>query len=1014
MAGTIKGITIEIGGDTTTLQKALKDVEGKSRELNKELRDIEKSMKFNPDSFELLDQKARVAKEAIANLKDKLTTLKAAQEQASEALKNGDIGQDQYDALSREILKTENQLKSYEKTLKESSQEEVENKKAADERKKSLEDLQKSGEQLKQEEEKLKKEYKLQVAELGNNAKASEKLAAKKEKLKNQIANTAKQVENLEKQLQAAKGIYGENSTEVKKLEQSLIEAKTKVADLTNEFQKMGGKLEEIAKKFPEVGGKLEDLGKSMTMKVTAPIAAGFAVAYKGAADLEDALGATKQIFGDHSKDVDKWTSNMQDYYGVSKSEALDYANTMGAMLKNIGGKTDEEAAKMSEKLVKLAGDLSAMFGGSTEDAVRALTGALKGNNSMLDNYGMGVNEATIKSKALEMGLKSEKGEMSLAAKQAATLALIMEQTGDAQGQAAREADGASGTMKAFQKNLKDLKDTFGKELLPVLTPFIKELSNLIKAFGKLKPGTKKAIVGFGLLLAAIGPILTIFGKLMKVIGTFSGAMAIVKGATTAGATPAMIGLSKVIPVLVKGFGLIKGACVAVGAAFNMGPIAGALALAVAIGVLIAAFKNWDKIKEIIGNVAEAISEKLKDMKGKLSEWGTEVSDKVIEKFSNLKEKAGEKWKEISETISESWSSFKEKTSETWDTITEYLSQKWGEIKEKASEWGTNISEKLSDLWTSFSEKTKESWDSIKESLGETWNSIKETASDWGNSIKETLGQAWGDFKDKSIETWNSLKESLGETWNNLKETAKTKFDEISEALSQSIQGIKEKISPIFESIAKGVSDKWDKIKSNTSTIWDSIKENLGGKIDSIKQSISKLGDLKQWFSTLWNDIKQNTSSKWEAIKEAAMRPLKTLLSNIKNFFRKVKDLFNIKLEFPKIKLPKFKVDGKFSLNPPSVPKISVQWNKMGGIFRRPTIFSTPAGLQGVGEAGAEAVLPIEKLKDFMNEVLDARENKGGDTYVFNVKFDEISELEQFLRMAKAKKRLAKQGDINA
>lgn len=61
MAGNIRGITIEIGGDTTTLQKALKDVESKSRDLNKELRDIDKSMKFNPDSFELLDQKARVA-----------------------------------------------------------------------------------------------------------------------------------------------------------------------------------------------------------------------------------------------------------------------------------------------------------------------------------------------------------------------------------------------------------------------------------------------------------------------------------------------------------------------------------------------------------------------------------------------------------------------------------------------------------------------------------------------------------------------------------------------------------------------------------------------------------------------------------------------------------------------------------------------------------------------------------------------------------------------------------------
>ena len=124
--------------------------------------------------------------------------------------------------------------------------------------------------------------------------------------------------------------------------------------------------------------------------------------------------------------------------------------------------------------------------------------------------------------------------------------------------------------------------------------------------------------------------------------------------------------------------------------------------------------------------------------------------------------------------------------------------------------------------------------------------------------------------------------------------------------------------------------------------------------------------------------------------------------------------MFNIKLEFPKIKLPKFKLEGKFSLNPPSVPNLSVQWNKMGGIFKRPTIFATPNGYQGVGEAGAEAIIPIEKLKDYMSEVLDKRQDKGGDTYIFNVKFDEISELEQFIKMAKAKKRIAKQGDVNA
>ena len=77
-----------------------------------------------------------------------------------------------------------------------------------------------------------------------------------------------------------------------------------------------------------------------------------------------------------------------------------------------------EEASKQSQTLVELAGDLTAMFGGTTESAVQALTGALKGNTSMLDNYGMGVNDATIKTKALEMGLYDGTGTMDLASKQ--------------------------------------------------------------------------------------------------------------------------------------------------------------------------------------------------------------------------------------------------------------------------------------------------------------------------------------------------------------------------------------------------------------------------------------------------------------------------------------------------------------------------------------------------------------------------------------------------------------------
>ncbi|HBK85342.1 MAG TPA: phage tail tape measure protein, partial [Firmicutes bacterium] len=161
-------------------------------------------------------------------------------------------------------------------------------------------------------------------------------------------------------------------------------------------------------------------------------------------------------------------------------------------------------------------------YGGTTADAVRALTGALKGNNTMLDNYGMAANDAMVKTKALEMGLYDGTGQMDLATKQAATLALIMEQSAAAQGQAAREAEGASGGMRAFATEIKNLSTDIGEVLLPVVTPFIAQLNDIVKKFGELSPEMKKAIVIVGGLAAAIGPLLVLLGTLSIMIGAIS------------------------------------------------------------------------------------------------------------------------------------------------------------------------------------------------------------------------------------------------------------------------------------------------------------------------------------------------------------------------------------------------------------------------------------------------------------------------------------------------------------
>ena len=112
MANRIKGITVEIGGDTTKLSKALEGVNKNIRTTQTQLKDVEKLLKLDPSNTELLSQKHKLLADAVTSTKEKLDTLKTAAEQANTALANGDITQEQYDALQREIIETENELRN--------------------------------------------------------------------------------------------------------------------------------------------------------------------------------------------------------------------------------------------------------------------------------------------------------------------------------------------------------------------------------------------------------------------------------------------------------------------------------------------------------------------------------------------------------------------------------------------------------------------------------------------------------------------------------------------------------------------------------------------------------------------------------------------------------------------------------------------------------------------------------------------------------------------------------------
>lgn len=121
MADRIKGITVEIGGDTTGLSKALSGVNKEIKSTQTQLKDVNKLLKLDPTNTTLLQQKQQLLKTAISETKDKLTQLKSVQDQMDEGLKNGTVTQQQYDAWQREIVETENELKNLQKELDNSS-----------------------------------------------------------------------------------------------------------------------------------------------------------------------------------------------------------------------------------------------------------------------------------------------------------------------------------------------------------------------------------------------------------------------------------------------------------------------------------------------------------------------------------------------------------------------------------------------------------------------------------------------------------------------------------------------------------------------------------------------------------------------------------------------------------------------------------------------------------------------------------------------------------------------------
>lgn len=183
-------------------------------------------------------------------------------------------------------------------------------------------------------------------------------------------------------------------------------------------------------------------------------------------------------------------------------------------------------------------------------------------------------------------------------------------------------------------------------------------------------------------------------------------------------------------------------------------------------------------------------------------------------------------------------------------------------------------------------------------------------------------------------------------------------------------------IAAITALIAIGVAlyMNWDTVKAKAQGLWNKIKQvgtGISNAFSDMKnKSIQYVSGLVSGAMSKFNSMRTRVSTTFSKIYNAIMNPINRAKSAVQTAINKMKSYFNFSWKLPKIKMPKFSVSG--SANPlkwlkEGVPKLSVRWNAEGGIFDRPTIFNTSKGMQGVGEAGPEAIMPLSKLEDMLN-----------------------------------------------
>ena len=892
MASRIKGITVEIGGDTTGLEKALKGVNSSIKTTQSALKDVERLLKLDPTNTELLTQKQKLLKDAIASTSEKLETLKEAQKQAKEQLERGELGQDKYDALQREIVETEQELKRLQEQAATTSVTLEKIAAAGDKFEKAGDSITNAGKQIS-----------VASAAVTGLGVAAVKTAAD---FDSAMANVAAISGATGDDLQALRDKAREMGEKTKF---SASEAADAMSYMAMAGWKTGDMLSGIEGIMHLAAASGEDL--ATTSDIVTDALTAFGLTAEDSAHFADILAAASSNANTNVSMMGETFKYCAPVAGALGYSAEDVAEAIGLM-GNAGIKSTQAGTALRTMMTKLQGELK--LSGEALGEVTIQTANADGSMRELSDILADCRTAFSKMSESEAAAAAE----TLVGKNAMSgfLALMNSAPGDidklrnaidncdgsAENMAAIMQDNLNGQLTILKSQLEELAISFGEMLMPVIRKVVTAVQGFVDKLNNMDEAQWKTIITIGLVIAALGPFLVILGTVISTVGKSMKAYA-----------SAAKGIKKLMVAVKSGTGIFGKLGTALG-----GISAPVLAIVAVIAVLVAAFTHlwktndgfreniiatWTQIKETVNNFCQGIVDRLNSLGFEFSSI-TEVLKAVWDGFCNL---LGPVFEGAFRFISDTLSTVLDVILNTVDFFIAVFSGDW-----------------------------EGAWEAVKNIFSSIWNGLVSWFTNILETIKGVLDVALGWIGSSWEQVWSGVKNFFTNIWNGIKAFISSTINSISTTISNVITGIKTTVNNVFSAIKTTISNIFNGIKDTATSVWNAIKTAITTPIENAK----------------------------EKVREA--------INAIKGFFS------GLKLELPHIKLPHFSISGSFSLSPPSVPHINIDWYKSGGIMAGPTIFGmNGSSLMAGGEAGKEAILPLTEFYSKLESILTSRLNTG-------------------------------------